>query len=86
MKYNSISDIYLIIRRDISDYDYDTIPTIEKYIEIVYYIVKWTSKICTLQSYQKLGKYVINTSELVYDEVYLNQLSNFKQLCTPYED
>ena len=51
----------------------------------MYYIVKCTSDSCNLQYYSKIGKYIINTDELVYDTVYLNPLDNFKQWYTPYE-
>ena len=51
-----------------------------------YLNVKWTSKIYTLQSSQKLGEDFIKSDDLVCDAVYLNSLYNFKQWFTPYED
>ena len=49
-----------------------------------YYLVKWTSDSCTLESSHRIGRYNIKAGELVYDAVYLNPFANFKKWYTPF--
>ena len=79
IKYNNIRNIALNIGKNISDNYYGAISTIDKHAECGYYIVKCTSNIYTFQYYYKIGKYLTNTGELVWDVLYFNQLDNFNQ-------
>ena len=85
IRQNAISNFALNIGVDISDKYYSAISTIDKNLESGYYIVKRIIDIYTLESSNTLGKYFIETDELVCDAVYLNLFTNFKKWCNRYE-
>ena len=57
----------------------------EKNAENIYYLVKCTSDIYTLQYSHNKVRDVIKYGELVCGVVYLNPFANSKQRYTPYE-
>ena len=85
IKQNSISDIALNIVRYVSEKGQGEISEIDKNLESGFCFVKWTSDSYTLQSSNKLGKYVIKAGDLVFNAVYLNPLANFKSWYSNYE-
>ena len=85
VKYNSISNIYINIGKDISDNYYEEISTIEKNAENEYYLVKWKIDSYNLQYSHNIVKDMIKNVDLVCDALYLNPFVNFKQWYTPYE-
>ena len=50
-----------------------------------YPLVKWKSNSYTLQSFHKIGRYVIKVGELVCNSVYFIPVDNIKQWYTSNE-
>ena len=50
-----------------------------------YLLVKWKSNSYTLQSFHKIGRYVIKVAELVCNSVYFIPVDNIKQWYTSNE-